>query len=286
MMYSDIDEAWNSPLHKQINQMHANHEKNKSKTQSLPPWQATSNVVVPDINYDGSDNFYSIQGEYLPLDTYRGDPKFRRQEQMDPNGFYKKPTVEGSFNPTTHRSHLTDRNRDGSGKPNDYGNGSAYGNAFENCLSSNISNRSGTSIHDLRQKEGFCHNLNTAEFDDDAKKYLQKTKDNNSCFLGGIDGPKVHNELYYTDPNESCSNNECAPKKKIKENFDADLNCDKVIRHLKKCHKCRSKLKMENNTYSWFTQEIKDILIFVLIGIFIIFILDIFVRLGRSYPRY
>jgi hypothetical protein len=285
MMYSDIDEAWNSPLHKQINQMHKNHEKNKTK--SNPPWQAGSHTIIPDMSYDEAGNFYSIQGEYLPMDAYKGDPKFRRQEQMDPNGYYKNKTEEGYFNPTTHRSGLYDRNRDGSGEDKP-GNGSGYGNEFENCLTSNISNRSGTSIHDLRQKEGFCHNLNTAQFDAEDKKHVQDMKDNDSCLSGSINGPKVRDTLFYTDPDPKCSDDRCAPKKsvKTKEHFESDLNCDKVIRHLKKCSKCRSKLKMESSSYSWFTQEIKEILIFVLIGIFIIFILDIFVRLGRNFPRY
>jgi hypothetical protein len=265
MMFSDIEEAWNSPLHKQLKKMQSTHNDQMNKDKMIPPWDPKSNAVVSDVNYDQDSNFYSVQGDYVPLDFYKGDPKFMKQEDMDPNGFYRGELKE--YNPVTHKSRIIDEPEGSCGDKND---------------------RKGTPISQLKQtkqprQEGFCHNINSAVPDDADKEYLKNIRELDSC----LENDKiVQNDLFYQDPDPKCDKGKNCKKSKtdIKENFETDSNCDKALRHIKSCKKCRDKLKMETS-HSWFTQEIKELLIFILIGIFIIFILDIFVRLGRNFPR-
>lgn len=57
------------------------------------------------------------------------------------------------------------------------------------------------------------------------------------------------------------------------------ISCDDILAHLSKCESCRSKV-VKKYPYN-LPDNILNTLIFVIFGIFILFLIDIFVRLGK-----
>jgi hypothetical protein len=72
--------------------------------------------------------------------------------------------------------------------------------------------------------------------------------------------------------------------KQMKENFtDLDSDCEDIIRHCLKCKNCRKKLieafKINNEQNK--TDELLDIVIYALTGVFVLFLLDFFIKIGK-----
>jgi hypothetical protein len=70
----------------------------------------------------------------------------------------------------------------------------------------------------------------------------------------------------------------------MKENFtDLDSDCEDIIRHCLKCKNCRKKLieafKINNEQNK--TDELLDIVIYALTGVFVLFLLDFFIKIGK-----
>ena len=68
--------------------------------------------------------------------------------------------------------------------------------------------------------------------------------------------------------------------KKI-ETFENIITCDDVESHLNNCTKCQNKMKNRYSKLDDSKKKMIDVVIFLLIGILLLFILDIFVRLGK-----
>jgi len=122
-MYSDITEAWDSPLHRQIKTMQEEYAKNKQRV--LPPWNADEDETAlfearvkdpksVDPNLDAEHmtdqmSFYTSQGEYIPskdeFEEIPREPKFTRKMQCNsnfneikPNKYAESPFDEDDFN--------------------------------------------------------------------------------------------------------------------------------------------------------------------------------------------
>lgn len=69
---------------------------------------------------------------------------------------------------------------------------------------------------------------------------------------------------------------------RIVENFDnMDERCDTIVKHLETCAKCR-KYVLSNFSAEETTDEILQIIIYGITGVFILFILDLFFKKGLS----
>jgi len=71
------------------------------------------------------------------------------------------------------------------------------------------------------------------------------------------------------------------------ENNDCDINCEKIILHLKKCKKCRNKIKKYlksniNDFISTLIEENKDIIILILVTIFILLFINLINNITKS----
>ncbi len=63
---------------------------------------------------------------------------------------------------------------------------------------------------------------------------------------------------------------------------DDELDHGKVLEHIKNCPICQSKIKIENKGILDIPDKVLDILLYTITGIFILFLLDIVLRLGKS----
>lgn len=62
-----------------------------------------------------------------------------------------------------------------------------------------------------------------------------------------------------------------------------DIKCKKILKHIKMCSKCREKvLEMYGGGMS-FGDDLSDIVVYILTGVFIIFLLDFFFKWGMKY---
>ncbi len=59
---------------------------------------------------------------------------------------------------------------------------------------------------------------------------------------------------------------------------DDELDHIKVLNHIQNCKTCQSKIKVQNNI----SDEVLDMLLYTITGIFILFLLDIVLRLGKN----
>lgn len=77
--------------------------------------------------------------------------------------------------------------------------------------------------------------------------------------------------------------------KKVIEKFSDKKvdNCEQILYHIMSCDECYNKLRKKMNKESpidkFFTNDVKDILMVIIIGIFIILILDIFVKILKKF---
>lgn len=73
--------------------------------------------------------------------------------------------------------------------------------------------------------------------------------------------------------------------KKIKETFQDNQNniitCELMNNHMESCNECQKKMKTKYTSMEPYKKKILDIIIYVLSGLFILLLLDIFVRLGK-----
>ena len=92
----------------------------------------------------------------------------------------------------------------------------------------------------------------------------------------------VDDDLYHSYENEI---KKVEKKQKIKEKkietFNNDFTCDDLNSHLLTCQVCQKNVKNRYSKLDDSKKKIIDIFIFLLLGILILFILDIFVRLGK-----
>ena len=67
--------------------------------------------------------------------------------------------------------------------------------------------------------------------------------------------------------------------KYIPEDTDADdITCDDIVDHVRECVHCRRKLNVSDNAIP---DHLQNTLIYAILGIFLMFILDLFVKLGK-----
>lgn len=59
---------------------------------------------------------------------------------------------------------------------------------------------------------------------------------------------------------------------------EEDITCDDIIDHVRECEYCRSKLNVSENAIP---EHLQNTLIYAILGIFLMFILDLFVKLGK-----
>ncbi len=89
------------------------------------------------------------------------------------------------------------------------------------------------------------------------------------------DKPQEDFEPYFEPIN---MNDDYYPQKETFENINP---CNEFEEHLKKCNLCRNKMtviKQEN----FITDEILDLILYIITGIFILYLLNLFFNLGRS----
>lgn len=60
---------------------------------------------------------------------------------------------------------------------------------------------------------------------------------------------------------------------------DADITCDDIIDHIKECEYCRSQLDLDDPYH--IPEYLQNTILYIIMGIFILFLLDIFVRIGK-----
>lgn len=60
---------------------------------------------------------------------------------------------------------------------------------------------------------------------------------------------------------------------------DSDITCDDIIEHVMECEYCRSRILPED-PYN-IPEYLQNTILYVIMGIFILFLLDIFVRIGK-----
>jgi len=86
------------------------------------------------------------------------------------------------------------------------------------------------------------------------------------------------------------------PKKKVTfkkeiEHFTPDIeiernNCEEILQHLNNCKLCKSRIKehfgSSNIINKYIDNETKQLIIIILIGLFIVILLDLFFSLGKS----
>jgi len=111
-------------------------------------------------------------------------------------------------------------------------------------------------------------NLFPSEFYDSHKEYMDNMSDL---------------EIY-----KQFLNDEEKPKKKklkknndIKENFSNIISCNSFDAHFNSCLKCQKRLRNQYGNMDIAKQKLLNSIIYILTGVFILILFDIFVRIGK-----
>ena len=103
--------------------------------------------------------------------------------------------------------------------------------------------------------------------------------------------PKFTNEITGPELEKKIEKFENQPKKeKISINLDDNDDCMKLLDHMSKCEKCREFIMKKMNLYPKTTEDKKreemlDVAIYILTGVFVLFLLDSFMNLGKFLKR-
>jgi hypothetical protein len=63
----------------------------------------------------------------------------------------------------------------------------------------------------------------------------------------------------------------------------SEITCNDIIEHVRECEYCRSQIEPEDPYH--IPEYLQNTILYVIMGIFILFLLDIFVRIGKLMPR-
>ncbi len=62
-------------------------------------------------------------------------------------------------------------------------------------------------------------------------------------------------------------------------NNNNNIDCQTFLKHLSKCMTCKNKLNSYNRMPNYFSNDVREIIIILMIGIFVILILDLFLKI-------
>ncbi len=87
---------------------------------------------------------------------------------------------------------------------------------------------------------------------------------------------------YYNDQPITENKIENFVNNNLKEDDDTiEVSCEDIIEHVKKCKYCSSKLR-QPIVKTFFTNEVLDLILYIISGIFILFMFHLFFKLGAK----
>lgn len=258
MNYSDINEAWNSPLHKQLQNVQTQHKyMNDGQMETagiVPPWstnplpleeyQDRYNVKYPDLSVHPS---LATPVEWLTSEKKKKVQCFKNDE-----------------------------------------NESNVSNGSSCCSGKSESDSSVNKISAIDSNGKVYRKVNKKKSCDKKQKSKQKQKQKQKS----KSKQSIMSQDFASEGSVETFSVDTTPLDDINFNSrrSVELNCHDIEEHIKECLACRQKFMTtttttnKNNSVlsSFLTDDIKYILLLVLGGIFIIFILDLFVKMGKN----